>query len=150
MKFLVPSAAIFLAGSLAFAQTADRPKAISLVKEGVALAKSGGKDALFKQISFGGGKFHVGPGRPLYLFVYDMTGKCLAHGSISNFIGTNRLAVKDPDGKAYVAEMVKVGRESGKGWVDYKFLNPADGKVEPKTSYFEVFDDFLVCCGIYK
>ena len=149
MKFLSPSA-IFLAGSLAFAQTADRPKAISLVKEGVALAKASGKEALFKQISYGGGKFHVGPGRPLYLFIYDLSGKCLAHGSISNFIGANRLGVKDPDGKPYVAEMAKLARSAGKGWVDYKFLNPADGKVEPKTTYFELNEDYMVCCGIYK
>jgi len=36
----------------------------------------------------------VGPGRPLYLFVYDGAGKCMAQGSTSTFVGTNRLAVR--------------------------------------------------------
>jgi signal transduction histidine kinase len=150
MKFLVTTAAIFMVGTLAVAQTADRPKAISLVKEGIALAKASGKDALLKEVNFGSGKFHVGPGRPLYLFVYDGAGKCLAQGSTSTFVGSNRIGVKDPDGKPYIAEIIKLGKSAGKGWVDYKFLNPANGKVEPKTTYLEAFEDLVVCCGIYK
>jgi len=143
-------AAILMVGTLAVAQSADRPKAISLVKEGIALAKASGKDALLKQVNFGSGKFHVGPGRPLYLFVYDGSGKCLAQGSTSTFVGTNRLAVKDPSGKPYIAEIVKMGQKAGTGWVDYSFLNPADGKIEPKTTYLEGYDGMIVCCGIYK
>jgi signal transduction histidine kinase len=150
MKFFVPAAVMIMAGAFAAAQTADRPKAISLVKDGVAFAKANGKDALLKQVNFGTGKFHVGPGRPLYLFVYDAAGKCLAQGSTATFVGANRLGVKDPDGKPYIAEIVKLGKDAGKGWVDYKFLNPADGRIEPKTTYLEAFDGWVVCCGIYK
>jgi cytochrome c len=139
-----------LAGGLAAAQSADKPKAVALVKEAIALAKASGKDALVKQINFGSGRFHVGPGRPLYLFVYDGTGKCIAHGSTANFVGSNRLGVKDPDGKPYIAELIQLGKSAGKGWVDYQFVNPADGKVEPKTSYVEALDDWAVCCGIYR
>jgi signal transduction histidine kinase len=149
MKFIVP-ATLFMCGALAVAQTADRPKAIALVKEGITFAKASGKDALLKQVNFGTGKFHVGPGRPLYLFVYDGDGKCLAQGSTSTFIGANRLGVKDPDGKPYIAEIIKLGKNTGKGWVDYKFLNPATGKIEPKTTYLEAYEGWVVCCGIYK
>lgn len=92
----------------------------------------------------------MGPGRPLYLFVYDGAGKCMAQGSTSTFVGTNRLAVKDPDGKPYIAEIIKLGKDAGKGWVDYKFLNPADGRIEPKTTYLEACEGWVVCCGIYK
>ena len=62
---------MFMVGALALAQPADRPKAIGLVKEASPWPSPAGKDALFKQISYGSGKFHVGPGRPLYLFIYD-------------------------------------------------------------------------------
>jgi len=74
----------------------------------------------------------VGPGRPLYLFVYDGAGKCMAQGSTSTFVGTNRLAVKDPDGKPYIAEIIKLGKDAGKGWVDYKFLTRPTGGSSPR------------------
>jgi len=143
-------ATLVLAASFAPAQPADKSRAVALVKEAIALAKASGKDALVKQINFGGGKFHVGPGRPLYLFIYDTTGKCIAHGSSANFVGGNRLGVKDPAGRPYIAELIQLGKGPGKGWVDYQFVNPADGKVEPKTTYMEALDDWAVCCGIYR
>jgi signal transduction histidine kinase len=149
MKYLIPVAALILAAQAA-AQPAERAKAAALVQEAIALAKSGGKDALVKQINFGSGRFHVGPGRPLYLFIYDGTGKCQAHGADSVFIGTNRLGVKDPDGTPYIAQIAKLAQTGGKGWVDYKFINPADGKLAPKTSYVETFEGWAVCCGVYK
>jgi hypothetical protein len=43
-----------------------------------------------------------------------------------------------------------MGQKAGTGWVDYSFLNPADGKIEPKTTYLEGYDGMIVCCGIYK
>ena len=150
MKFLIPAAAILMAGILAAGQPADQQKAVALVKEGIALAKASGKDALLKQTNFGSGKFHVGPDRPLYLFIYDPTGKCLAQGSTANFVGSNRMAVKDPSGKPYIAEIIKLALKDGKGWVDYSFLNPASGKIEPKTTYLEASAGLIVCCGIYK
>ena len=29
-------------------------------------------------------------------------------------------------------------------------LNPATGKIEPKTTYLEAYEGWVVCCGIYK
>jgi len=150
MKYLVPAITLILAGVYAAAQPADRPKAIALVKEAIAFAKANGKEALVKQVNFGSGRFHVGPDRPLYIFIYDGDGKCVAHGSTAAFVGTNRIAVKDPDGKPYTSEIVKLAKGPGQGWVDYKFINPADGKIEPKTSYLEAYEGWAVCCGIYK
>ncbi|HCE07957.1 MAG TPA: histidine kinase, partial [Oxalobacteraceae bacterium] len=38
----------------------------------------------------------------------------------------------------------------GKGWVDYKWPNPATKILEAKSSYVERYEDVYVGCGIYK
>ncbi len=38
----------------------------------------------------------------------------------------------------------------GKGWTEYKFQNPATGKVEQKVAYAERVGDVVVLCGAYK
>lgn len=61
----------------------------------------------------------------------------------------NPLDVPDADGKLFRHEMVAIANGKGKGWVDYKFRNPASGKVEAKTSYALRAGD-VALAGIYK
>ena len=35
-------------------------------------------------------------------------------------------------------------------WQDYKFLNPTNKLIEPKSMYMEKVDGMLVGCGAYK
>lgn len=43
------------------------------------------------------------------------------------------------------------GRDcEGKGWLDYKWLNPATSTMEQKSTYVEKLDDMVIGCGIYK
>ena len=42
--------------------------------------------------------------RDLYIVVYGLDGMALAHGANAKRIGTNQIADKDPDGKAFVKE----------------------------------------------
>jgi signal transduction histidine kinase len=58
--------------------------------------------------------------------------------------------VKDPDGKQYTKEFIAVGQKKGGGWVDYKRMNPADKKIEEKTSFVLGMDGVVIGCGIYK
>jgi signal transduction histidine kinase len=146
---LVPILAIIMALPLA-SQAADKAKAEALVKDGIAFLKANGKDTFFAEVSKGSGKFHAKPGNPLYLFVYDLSGTILAHGSEPNLVGVNRLNVKDPDGKQYVKENIATGQKKGGGWSDYKRMNPDTKKIEHKTSFVLVEDGILVGCGIYK
>lgn len=149
MNHLAFAAALVACVSLT-AQVAEKPKAEALVKEAIAFAKANGKDKLLKEINLGSGKFHVTSDKALYVFMYDLKGVCVAHGFSSKYIGTNRWEVKDPDGKLYIQEMAKLAQGKGKGWVDYKFINPTTNKVEPKTSYVEAWEGHFVACGIYK
>lgn len=122
-------------------------EAEALVKKAVAEIKAGGKDKAFAEISNPKGKF---VDRDLYVFVYDMTGKCVAHGFNAKMIGKDLADMKDPDGKFYVKERIEIAKTKGKGWQDYKFTNPLSKKVEHKTAYVEKVDDLIVGSGAYK
>jgi len=144
---------LFLALTLALplaSQASERPKAEALVKEGVAFLKAQGKDAFIAEVQKGTGRFHFKPGTPLYLFVYDTKGITLAHGATPGAAGANRWGMKDPDGKLFIQEIIQVAQRKGGGWVDYKFPNPANGKVEDKTSFCLAENGVVIGCGIYK
>ncbi len=146
-SFLIPIL-ICLAGSLG-AQD-QQAKAKALVKEAVAFAKTHGKEALVKETSQGSGRFHVKGGDELYIFIYDAKGTCLAIGFQGTLVGMNRFMAKDPEGKYMVQEIIKTGQGKKGGWVDYKYTNPKNGKIEQKSSYVEGLDDWAIGCGIYK
>jgi cytochrome c len=150
MKNILIPTALLACAALAPVQVSEKPKAEALVKEAVAFAKANGKDKLLKEINLGSGRFHVASDKVLYVFMDDLKGVCVAHGFSPKYIGTNRWEVKDPDGKPYIQDMVKLAQGKGKGWVDYKFNNPATSKVEPKTTYVEAWDGNLVAYGIYR
>lgn len=126
-------------------------QAEAIVKRGIAYAKANGMEKLFQQVNQADGVFHVGKGSELFLFVYDQQGVMKAFGfNSAEFVGKHRIDVKDADGKLFVREIVKVAQTKGSGWVDYKFTNPASNNVEPKTTYVEMHDGLIFCCGIYK
>ena len=122
-------------------------EAEALVKKAIAEIKASGKDKAFAEINNTKGKF---TDRDLYVFVYDMNGKCVAHGFNQKMIGKDLVDMKDPDGKFYVKERIEISKTKGKGWQDYKFTNPVSKKVENKTAYIEKVDDLIVGSGAYK
>lgn len=128
----------------------QQAKAKALVKEAVVYAQKNGKESLLKETNGGQGRFHVKGGDQLYIFIYDMSGVCLAIGFQGNLVGQNRLQAKDPDGKYFLQEILQTAKSKGSGWVDYKYTNPTNMKVEQKTSYVEYLDGWVVGCGIYK
>ena len=138
----------WLIGSMTYAaEFGTAAEAEAMVKKAVALIKVDGKDKAFGEISNPKGKF---VDRDLYIFVYDMSGRCVAHGFNQKMIGKDLIEMKDPDGKLYVKERVEIAKTKGKGWQDYKFTNPLSKKLEQKTAYIEKADDLIVGCGVYK
>ena len=131
------------------AQAITTAETAALVKEAIAFAKANGKDAAFKEITKVGGRFHKHGGE-LYVFVYDMDGKVLAHGQGASKVGVNQANAKDPDGREYIKERLILAKGKGKGWHDYIYMNPKDNKKEPKTSYIEVWEHLIFGAGIYK
>lgn len=122
-------------------------EAEALVKKAVAFYKANGKDKAFAEFSNTKGQFND---RDLYIFVYDMTGKCVAHGQNAKQVGKDLSELTDPDGKAFVKERIEIAKTKGKGWQNYKFSNPTTKKVEDKTAYIEKVDDFIIGSGAYK
>jgi len=58
----------------------------------------------------------------LYLFLYDLKGKVIAHGNNPDRIGSNQFELTDDDGKYYVQEIIEKAKAGG-GWLDYKVRN---------------------------
>lgn len=132
----------------AFSLAADeKAEAEAMVKAAIAFAKEKGRDLALREISNPKGTFRKGE---LYVFVYDLEGKVLAHGGDVRRVGSNQLNGKDPDGKFYVKDRIELAKTKGKGWQDYKFMNPQTSKVEEKTSYIELHEGMIFGCGVYK
>ena len=129
---------------------AQSPKAENLVKRGIAYAKANGVAKLIDQTNRADGMYHVGSGSELYLYIYDLKGQMIANGFKTDLVGKNRWDAKDSDGKFYVREFLALAKSKGSGWVDYQYANPLDNKIELKTSYIELFEDHIYCCGTYK
>src|SRR5689334_4428607 len=99
--------AVILAGAMAFAgsamaaDSANKDEATAMVKKAVGFIKEQGADKAYAEISNKAGKFID---RDLYIVVYQLDGKVLAHGANEKFIGKDMSEAQDVDGKLYVKE----------------------------------------------
>ena len=145
---LALAALSFVAANVqAKSEVATRDDAVAMVKKGVAFIKASGNDKGYAEVSNKTGKF---VDRDLYLVVYGLDGVVRAHGANEKMIGKNLIDLKDVDGKAFVKERVELAQAKGTFWQDYKFTNPENKKVEPKSMYCERLEETVVCGGIYK
>jgi signal transduction histidine kinase len=150
MKALqIVAAAALLAGVnvAAAGEFGSKDEAVAMVKKAVVFIKDQGVDKAYPEISNKSGTFID---RDLYVVVYGLDGKVLAHGANSKLIGKDMLDAQDVDGKPYVKERVDMARAQPTFWQDYKFANPVSKKVEPKQMYCERVGETAVCSGIYK
>ena len=134
-------------GAVNASDHATAKEAEVMVKKGVAFIKANGKDKSYAEITSKQSQFRD---RDLYLVVYGLDGTVWAHGANERMVGKMLLELRDVDGKEFVKERVELARSKGNFWQDYKFTNPVDKKVEPKSMYCERLDDTVVCGGIYK
>jgi signal transduction histidine kinase len=139
---------LLLACASAFSSTEPtRDDAIAMVKKGVAFIKANGTEKGYAEISNKSGQFIQGE---LYLVVFGLDGKCLAHGANPKQIGRDLIDLTDVDGKYFIKERVSLVRGKPAGvWQDYKFTNPVSKKVEPKVMYCEKLGETAVCGGVY-
>ena len=128
------------------ADIGTKDEATAMVKKAVALIKANGAEKAYAEFSNPKGPF---VDRDLYVVVYDMTGKCLAHGANAKMIGRDLIDNKDVDGKEFVKERVEMMKKQASGWQDYKFRNPTTNQIEPKAMYIERLNDVIVGCGVY-
>lgn len=148
IRFAVLVAATLAIASPALAQehgTAD--EATALVKKAVTQFKAVGTEKACASFADPAGGFQS---KDLYIFVQDMKGLMVCHAKNAGLNAKDLSGLKDPEGKTFVAEMIKLATEKGSGWVDYKWVNAQSKKIEPKSSYIERDGDFFIGAGIYK
>ncbi len=144
--------ALMLGGTGALAQDKSKgtaKEATAMVQNAIAHIKKVGREKAFADFDNSKGAF---VDRDLYIVIYDLKGKVLAHGANAKMIGKDLIDLRDVDGKYFVKERVEMMSKSpdAKGWQDYKFMNPTSSQIEPKSMYLQRYEDLIVGCGIYK
>ncbi|MBK6471410.1 MAG: cache domain-containing protein [Betaproteobacteria bacterium] len=146
-KFLAPALLALACLPALSAVDATKEDAVAMVKKGVAFIKANGIEKGYAAVSDKAGPFID---RDLYLVVYGLDGKCLAHGANPKQIGKDLIDLTDIDGKYFVKERVAMVTAKPAGaWQEYKFTNPVSKKIEPKVMYCEKLGETAVCGGVY-
>jgi signal transduction histidine kinase len=142
------AAAVAVACTSAYAANgATKDDAVAMVKKGIAYIKSSGTEKAYAAFTAKEKQF---VDRDLYLVVYGLDGKCLAHGANEKQVGKDLMELTDIDGKYFVKERVAmVKAKPGGVWQEYKFTNPVTKKVEQKVMYCEKQGETAVCGGVY-
>ncbi|WP_457577267.1 methyl-accepting chemotaxis protein [Desulfomarina sp.] len=105
------------------------------------------KEEAKRQIS----NLRFGPEGKDYFFIVDMSGAIVMHPIKPSLNGKNMLDFKDPNGKKLFAEMIRVCREKGEGFVDYLWAKPGKDKPVAKLSFVKLFPqwNWIVGTGVY-
>jgi cytochrome c len=146
--FATTTIVLTLAAGTAAAAEATEKDAIAMTERAAALIKTSGKEELMKRITAKDHDFVQGS---TYVYVRDFnTGINLAHPFNPSIVGKNLDEVPDTNGKLYRRDILELAKKDGKGWVDYQYKNPTNGKMEPKTVYVLRVGDVILVTGIYK
>jgi signal transduction histidine kinase len=124
-----------------------RHQAVALVRQAVQHMQAVGKRRACDDFDDPSGDFIFGE---FYISAFDIHGIRMANGLDPASRGENIHDIRDADGKQHVRAIIEKAKARGKGWEDYKWTNPVNKRVEPKSVYFELFDNVIVSCGIYR
>jgi methyl-accepting chemotaxis protein len=69
-----------------------------------------------------------------YMFVYDLQGVNIVHGSNQALEGRNLIDLKDPNGVLLIRELIDAGKKGG-GFVEYMWDEKTRGGLTPKLGY---------------
>ena len=85
-----------------------------------------------------------------YVFVYAYDGTAIVSPGHPERIGKNYSETKSADGVAYIAEMIRMGRDGG-GVANYSTLKPNSTELSPKRSYAIGYQPWgvIVGTGVY-
>ncbi|MGA2405043.1 MAG: cache domain-containing protein [Syntrophobacteraceae bacterium] len=117
------------------------------VDEAVEFYKAVGKRIALSEFTNPKGRFAAGE---MYIYALDFKGTMLAHGANERFVGEDFIDVKDPQGKTFVKEIIKVATQNGNGWVEYKWYDRETKETLSKAVYFQKVDDVIICSGVYR
>lgn len=92
----------------------------SFVNKAISYLKANGAKVAFPEFSNKVGQFVKGG---LYIFAFDLKGKCLANGSSTGLVGQNLIKRIDQHGKYYVKDILRVAHKYKKGITSYYMRN---------------------------
>ena len=145
LKMLAGLAAVVLMISGASAaEYGSKADAKAMAEKAAAFFVANGKDKAFEAFNTGSDGFKD---RDLYVFAYDDTGTCVAHGANKGLIGKNLIEFKDVDGKPLIREIVSV---KDTGWVEFKWKNPSTNEIQKKTSFIVRNGGLVFGVGAYQ
>lgn len=125
---------------------ATKAEAEAMVAKAVAYIKANGPDKAYAEFT----NSAAFKDRELYVIVYDLTGKNLAHGANAKLVGKDLIGLKDPDGKLLNKMLVDLAKDKGKGWSDeFKFRNPTTDSLQRRIVYVERLGETFVGCGVF-
>jgi len=86
-----------------------------------------------------------------YFWINDLTPTMIMHPIKPELVGKNVADLRDPAGKQFMIEMLKVCREKGEGSVEYSWPKPGFDKPVPKISYVRLYRPWgwIIGSGVY-
>ena len=85
-----------------------------------------------------------------YMFVYDLDGVNIVHGSNQALEGRNLIDFKDPNGVLLIRELIEAGKKGG-GFVTYMWDEKTRGGLTPKLGYAAAMNNnrWIIGSGFY-
>jgi methyl-accepting chemotaxis protein len=123
-----------------------RARAVNLVKKVAEHVRRTGGERACADLNRRDPRFEQGD---YYVFAIDLQGTRRAYPPDPAKVGINGIEDQDADGRYFCRELIQLAQSTGAGWCDFKYLNPASGRIEPKSVYAERAGDLILGCGIY-
>lgn len=151
MKYLITFiTALLLSLSGVTARAAEHgtaEEAQALINKTAAYLIDEGPEKTFFEVSNPRGRFTY---RDLYVVIYDLQGKIMAHGMTPRLVGLNAMDNRDDDDKHFVREIIERAARGQNGPVDYKWVHPQTQRLHAKSAYFRQVGLYVITAGIYK
>ena len=124
-------------------------QAIKLATDAANLVHKEGLTPACMEMEAPGSRFNQGD---TYAFIMDMKGiwRCFPPKPAAE--GQSAYEIVDPDGKKMLPEQIEIAKSAaGQGWVQYRWNNPATGKIQPKRSFVKAVPggEFFAVSGYY-
>ncbi len=96
-------------------------------------------------------KMRWGPDNKNYFWIQDTNGHMILHPLKKSLNGQPNGEIKDPDGVRLFAEMERLCKRDGEGFVDYKWPKPGFDKPQNKISYVKLYQpwNWIIGAGVY-
>lgn len=127
------------------AARATPPEAQAMVAEAVAYLRAHGPQRAYAAFSHGP-RFRD---RGLYVMVYDLQGRSLAHGANPALVGADQVGPHDADGRPLNQALADLARQQGKGWsAPFQLRNPVSNDLQRRRVYVERVGEVLIGAAV--